>query len=165
MDSALFDALLIELASRIEEKLTKKYPELKAYARLPENDLPFARLVVTSVEHTAEVDSVYAECVSSIKKDISAQIDLQSDEVIDLEKNELLARLENNWLLAVIGGAASQEGTARLMQSGEIQKNPKLYLNQYEAVSNAKLEDYASLMERYFDSAASLRLYSKDSKK
>ena len=164
-DCALFDALLIELASRMEARLAQKYPETKVKAVLPENDVPFARIVVTSVEHTAEVDAVYADCVSSIRKDISAQIEIQTEGVIDLEKVDLLSRLENNWLMAVISGAASQEGTARLMQRGEVQKNAKLYLNQYEAISKAKFEDYFLIAESYFDSTAPLRLYSKDSKK
>ena len=164
-DLALFDAILIELASRMESKLAKKYPESKVKAVLPDNDLPFARIVVTSVEHTAEVDSIYAECIASIKRDISAKIELQTEGVIDLEKSDLLARLENNWLMAVISGAGSQGGTARLIQSGEVQKNPRLYLHQYEAVSKANPEDYFMIATSYFDEKAPLRLYSKDSKK
>ena len=165
LDCALFDAILIELARRMETRLAEKYPESKVKALLPENDLPFARIVVTSVEHTAEVDKIYAESVSSIKKDISRQIELESEDVIDLEKSDLLARLENNWLMAVISGAGSQEGAARLMQSGEVQKNPKLYLEQYAAISKARPEDYYLIAESYFEEKAPLRLYSKDSKK
>lgn len=165
VDCALFDAILIELARRMEARLAEKYPEIKVKALLPENDLPFARIVVTSVEHTAEVDSVYADSISSIKKDISREIEIKTEGVIDLEKSDLLARLENNWLMAVISGAGSQEGTARLIQSGEIQKNPKLYLEQYAAIARAKPEDYFLIAESYFAEKAPLRLYSKDSKK
>lgn len=165
VDCALFDAILIELARRMEARLAEKYPEMKVKALLPENDLPFARIVVTSVEHTAEVDSVYADSISSIKKDISREIEIKTEGVIDLEKSDLLARLENNWLMAVISGAGSQEGTARLIQSGEIQKNPKLYLEQYAAIARAKPEDYFLIAESYFAEKAPLRLYSKDSKK
>ena len=164
-DSALFNAILIELASRIEEKLSKKYPETHAKPALADNDIPFARIVVTNVEHTAEVDSVWSDCVSSIKKNIATQIDIQTEGVIDLEKNELLAHLENNWLMAVIAQAGSQEGKAKLIQRGEIQKNPKLYLDQYEAVSKAKLEDYFLVAEKFFAEKAPLTIYSKDSKK
>lgn len=164
-DLALFDAILIETAARMEARLTQKYPETKVKAQLPDNDLPFARIVVTSVEHTEAVDSAYSEAVSSIKRDISREIEIKTEGVIDLEKTDLLARLENNWLMAVISGAASQAGTARLMQGGEVQKNPKLYLNQYQAVSKAKPEDYFLIAESYFDQKAPLRLYSKDSKK
>lgn len=164
-DCALFDAVLIELAARIEKKLSEKYPETKVKIQLPENDLPFARILVTSVEHTAEVDSVYSECLSSIKKNISDLIDIRTEGVIDLEKSDLLASFENNWLMAVISKAGSQEGTARLMQSGEVQKNPRLYLEQYKAISKAKAEDYYIIAESYFDSKAALRLYSSDSKK
>lgn len=164
-DCALFDAVLIELARRMEARLAEKYPETKVKALLPENDLPFARIVVTSVEHTAEVDSVYADSISSIKNDISREIEIRTEGVIDLEKSDLLARLENNWLMAVISGAGSQEGTARLMQSGEVQKNPKLYLEQYAAIARAKPEDYFLIAESYFAEKALLRLYSKDSRK
>lgn len=165
VDCALFNAILIELARRMEARLAEKYPEMKVKALLPENDLPFARIVVTSVEHTAEVDSVYADSISSIKKDISREIEIKTEGVIDLEKSDLLARLENNWLMAVISGAGSQEGTARLIQSGEIQKNPRLYLEQYAAIARAKPEDYFLIAESYFAEKTPLRLYSKDSKK
>lgn len=164
-DCALFDALLIELARRMEAALSQKHPEMKVKAQLPENDIPFARIVVTSVARTAEVDALYAQCVKSIKNDISRQIEIQTEGVIDLEKTDLLARLENNWLMAVISEAGSQEGTARLMQSGEIHKNPKLYLEQYEAIAKAKAEDYFLIAESYFGTKAPLSLYSKDSKK
>ena len=164
-DCALFDAVLIELARRMEATLNKKYPEMKVKAQLPENDIPFARIVVTSVAHTAEVDEVYAECVKSIKADILALIEIQTKDVIDLEKSSLLSAFENNWLMAVISGAGSQEGTARLMQNGQVQKNPKLYLEQYDAISKAKVEDYFLIAESYFGDKAPLRLYSKDSKK
>lgn len=164
-DVALFDALLIEIANRMEEKLAKKYPEMKVKAVLAENDLPFARIFVTNIEHTAEVDSAFSECVSSLKSDISAQIEIQTEHVIDLEKTALLSNLENNWLMAVISGAGNQAGTAKLMQSGEVQKNPKLYLEQYKAISKAKPEDYFLIAESYFSENAPLRIYSKDSKK
>ena len=164
-DRALFDSILIELASRIEKKLSEKYPGEKVRAALPDNDIPFARILVTGVEHTDEVDSVYSECVSSIKNDISRQIEIRTDGVIDLEKTGLLANFENNWLMTVISKAGSQKGTARLMQDGEAQGNPKLYLLQYEAVSDAGLEDYNRIVEKYFDSKAPLAIYSKDSPK
>ena len=164
-DCALFNALLLELASRLEARLSANYPETKVKAQLPENDMPFARIVVTNVEHTAEVDSAYEACIASLKADLSAQIEIQTAGVIDLEKSELLTRLENGWLMAVISQAGSQDGTAKLIQIGEIQKNARLYLDQYEAIDKAKGEDYFLIAESYFDSAAPLRLYSKDSKK
>ena len=149
----------------MENRLSKKYPQIKVKAQFPENDLPFARLVVTSVEHTAETDKIFEESVTSLKKELSDLIAIKTEGVIDLEKGELLARLENNWLMAVISGAQSQEGTARLIQSGEVQKNPCLYLDQYEAVSKAQGEDYFLILSSYFESEKKLRLYSKDSKK
>ena len=164
-DCALFDALLVEIAERMEKFLQKKYPEAKAKPQPPENDLPFARLVVVNVEHTAEVDLIWGEAISSIKEELSALIEIQTEGVIDLEKSDLLARLENNWLLHRISGAGSQAGTAKLIQIGEIQKNPKLYLKQYEAISKARAEDYFLILESYFSEKANLRLYSKDSEK
>ena len=164
-DIALFDALLIEIANRMQCELAKKYPETKVKALLSENDLPFARIFVTNIEHTAEVDALFTKTVQSLKNDISLQMQIKTEQVIDLEKNELFSSLENNWLMAVISGAGSQEGTARLMQSGEVQKNPKLYLEQYQAISKAKTEDYFLIAESYFSEKPPLRIYSKDSKK
>jgi len=163
-DLALFDALLIEIGQRMEKTLNKKYKETTVKIQIPENDLPFARLVVTKVEKTSEVDKIFTESISSLKKDISDLLERATDGVIDLEKSDLLSTLENNWLMNVIGEAASQEGTARLIQIGEVQKNPRLYLNQYEAISKAKAEDYFLILTSYFEHAKSLRLYSKDSK-
>lgn len=164
-DCALFDAVLLELSARLEAKLAARSPETKVKAFRGENDVPFARIVVTNVERTVEVDGAYSDCVAALKADLAAQIALQTEGVIDLEKSDLLSRLENGWLMAVIAGAGSQSGTARLIQIGGIQKNARLYLDQYEAIDRAKAEDYLRVAERYFAPAAPLRLYSKDSRR
>ena len=119
--------------------------------------------MVTNVEHTDEADRAYSECIDSLKKDLSREIELKTEGVIDLEKKDLLSGLENNWLLSVLGTASSQSGTARLMQLGEIHKNPKLYLKQYEAVSKAEAEDYYLIALSYLSEKAPLTVYSVDS--
>ena len=164
-DCALFNALLIELAKRMEKELAQKSPETKVLASLPENEIPFARLTITNVESTNAVDTAYKKSISSIKKELARQTELKTEGVIDLEKTDLLAGLENNWIMEVLSQAASQTGTARLIQSGKIQDNPQLYLNQYEAVSKAEAEDYMRLAEKYLTESSPLRLYSKDSPK
>ncbi|WP_407429345.1 insulinase family protein [Treponema sp.] len=164
-DCALFNSILIEIAERMENILSKKYPETKVKAKLPENDIPFARIVVTNVEHTSEIDSVYAQTVQSLKTDITKAISIQTGGVIDLEKTELLSKFENNWLMRVIAQAENQTGTAKLIQTGEVQKNPKLYLEQYAAIDKANPEDYFLITESYFTDKIPLALYSKDSKK
>ena len=164
-DGALFNALLIELARRMEKELSQKSPGTKVLAALPENEIPFARLTITNVESTNSVDLAYKNCIASIKKELLRQIELKTEGVIDLEKTDLLAGLENDWIMEVLSQAASQTGTASLIQTGEIQGIPKLYLNQYEAVSTAEAENYLRLAEKYLTDSSPLRLYSKDSPK
>lgn len=164
-DCALFDSLLLEVASRLEKNLKKIDSDIKVKALLPENDLPFARLVVLNSPRTSVVESAYFDSVSALKNELSILISNHTENVIDLEKNDLLARLESNWLMRVISDAGSQTGTARLIQSGEIQRKPKLYLNQYSSVSSAREEDYFSILERFFPEKIPLKVYSKDTKK
>ncbi|MBQ0050540.1 MAG: hypothetical protein KBT11_00580, partial [Treponema sp.] len=85
--------------------------------------------------------------------------------VIDLEKNPLLARLENHWIMRVIAEAGTTAGDTELLTNGFLKGNPKLYLEQYQAVDKAQLEDYFLVVESCFEEKPSMKLMSKDSKK
>ncbi len=163
-DAALFNALLIELSGRIEAKAKEKNPQSAVKLALSEPALPFARLTVTNVEHTADIDRIYKECVQSIKNDLRQLISSKIDGVIDAEKPALLAQLESGWILKVLSESGTPQGTARLIENGLILKNAELYLDQYSAVDNAQAEDYFLIAESLLETKPPLILYSKDSK-
>lgn len=164
-DAALFNALLLEAGRIMNQKAHKAGKTSSVRVQLPEMDIPFARIIFTNVEHTQEADKIYAESIAELKDEIKSQLQLKTEGVKDLEKNDLLARLENNWIMEVISEAGTNEGTRELINMGFIKKNPKLYLQQYEAVDKAQLEDYFLIAESWLEEKAPLRLYSKDSKK
>lgn len=164
-DIALFNALLLETAQKMNEKTDEAGSESEVHVYLPDNDFPFAQLAVTKIEHSANVEKIYRESVQELKDELKMQLELKTEGVIDLEKNELLARLESKWIMEVLQEAGTNEGTASLIKKSFINGNPKLYLEQYRAVDKAELEDYFLLLESYFPEKPLLRLYSKDSKK
>ena len=164
-DSSLFNALLLEIGKKMNEKAAKAGSESKVKVALPETDIPFARIFVSNVERTSSADKIYRESVDEIKSEIRKQLELKTEGVFDLEKNELLARLENNWITEVLPEAGTNEGLAELVKSSFILGNPNLYLEQYNSVDKASLEDYFLIAESYFSDKPPMRLYSKDSKK
>ncbi len=163
-DAALFDALLIELASRIEEKISKINPQSAVKLSLATADLPFVRLAVTNVERTSEADKIYRESVQSLKNDLKQLIASKTEGVIDAEKNPLLSKIESGWILKVLSQASTPHGTAQLIESGLILKNAQLYLDQYDVVDKAEAEDYFLIAESMIEAKAPLILYSKDSR-
>lgn len=162
-DSSLFCALLLEIGKKMNEKASKAGSEVKV--ALPEADIPFARIFVSNVERTSSADKIYKESVEEIKAEIRKQLELKTEGVFDLEKNGLLARLENNWITEVLPEAGTNEGLAELVKRSFILGNPNLYLEQYNSVDKASLEDYFLIAESYFSEKPPMRLYSKDSKK
>ena len=164
-DSSIFNALLLEIGKKMNKKASKAGNESKVKIYLPELDIPFARILVSNVEKTSGADKIYAESVEEIKSEIRAQLALKTEDVIDLEKNGLLARLENNWITEVLMDAGTNEGLAELVKNSFFLGNPNLYLDQYNAVDKASLEDYFLIAESYFSDKPPMRLYSKDSKK
>lgn len=164
-DISLYNALFLEIGKKMNEKAKQAGEQSKVQVYLPEIDVPFARIIVTNIEHTAGAEKIYAESVEELKNELKAQLDLRTENVKDLEKNELLARLENNWIMEVIADAGTNEGTSELVKRGFVLGNPKLYLEQYNAVDKAKLEDYFLILESSFPDNPPMRLYSKDSKK
>lgn len=164
-DTSIFNALLLEIGRKMESKAEAAGQQSKVQVFLPEPDVPFARIAVTKIEHTAGAEKIYAESAAELKNEIKAQISLQTEGVKDLEKNEILARLENGWIMNVLSDAGSNSGSAELVKTGFALGNPKLYLEQYRALDSATLEDYFLILESYFPEKPPMRLYSKDSKK
>ncbi|MBQ0052284.1 MAG: insulinase family protein [Treponema sp.] len=92
-DTALFNALLLELGEKMNQRSVQAGSTSFVKVSLPELDIPFARITVTNVEHTAACDKIYLESLNEIKEELKKQLALKNYIVIDLEKNPLLARL------------------------------------------------------------------------
>lgn len=178
-DSALFSALLYELSARIEKKLGSALP---VRADCADDDMPFARLYVSNVAHTAAVDAAYTSASAELLEDIASLLayngtksapdaenaadSAEAAADADEEKDELLAALESRWLLNTLSETSDTAETARLMHTGVVRaKNAALYLEQYQAVTRATAEDYYIVAKAYFAHEAPLRLYSADAKK
>lgn len=164
-DTSLYNALLLEIGKKMNEKASKAGSSSEVKVDLPEIDVPFARIFVTKVESTQNAEKIYTESIDELKEELKTQLNLKTGGVIDLEKNEILARLENNWIMETLGEAGTNEGTAELLKEGFLEGKPKLYLEHYNAVDKASLEDYFLILESYFPEKPQMRLYSKDSKK
>ena len=154
--SALFNALLFELAERMQENIKTK--DTKVSAIPADFDYLFARIVVSSVERTAPIDEAYKSAVASLKADFE-KIEESA------EKNPLLLKIENRWVLNSLSQTATPEGTANLIQFGTALSNPQLYLDEYECVDKATAEDYISVLSEFFPELPKVRIYSSDSKK
>lgn len=163
-DASLFNAILLEIGRKMNEKAEQAGTESEVQVYLPETDVPFARIAVTKIEHKKNAEKIYQESVEELKTEFKNQLDIKTDGVIDLEKNPLLARLENGWIMAILSEAGTNEGAAKLVEKSFHLGNPQLYLEQYKAVDSAHLEDYFLILESYFPSHPAMRLYSKDSK-
>lgn len=163
-DCALYNALLLEIAKKMDSKAQAAGRESRAKAFLPENDVPFARISVSKIERISGAEKIYKESLDELKNELKNELELKTSGVIDLEKSEILSRLENNWIMEILSGSGTNEGAAELVKSGFAQGNAKLCLDQYAAVDKAALEDYFLILESYFPETPPMRLYSKDSK-
>ena len=162
-DCALFNALLYELKERMQKKVSG---EQTVKITVPDSDLPYCQITVTKIKHTAVTDRIYTECVRQLMADLENLISRnRQEEAIDLEKDELLARLENLWILHELDKTSDNQGTAVLIQKGKALGNPLLYLDMYKAVSSATAEDFYLVAKAYLPETPALRIYSVDSKK
>lgn len=161
-DIALFNALLYEIAERMQTKLGT---DISMRSDVSDCDFPFARLYAQNVTQIAKIDNAYLETIAELTEDLQTLIDAEQSGVIDTEKDRLLSALENRWLMNTLSVTGTALGTAQLMQVGATYGNPPLYLDQYAAVDSAKAEDYFILMKFYFSDIPDFRVYSIDSKK
>ncbi len=161
-DSALFNALLYELEARLKDACGS---EKTVRLDCADDDIPFARLSVSNVVRTSQIDSLYAETVRTLKADIEA---LLSGEAFSTDgaKPALLVSMENRWLLRTLADSGTAGGQAKLIQTSLARgKDPQLYLKQYQTVNKALPQDYYIIAQAYLDEVPPLRLYSADSKK
>jgi len=161
-DAALFNALLFELQDRLQKKVSS---EQVVKVAVPSVDLPFAQIKITKIKHTAQTDKIYADTVTELIADLENLVAAKDESVIDTEKDRLLATMENRWLMNTLSDTSSAKGTARLIAEGAMLKNPCLYLDQYQSITNAEAADYYIVAKAYLEKVPALRMYSADSKK
>ena len=161
-DIALFNALLYEIAARMQSKLEA---EITMRTDVADYDFPFARLYAQNIKQISKIDAAYKETISELAEDLQSLVNAETSGVINTEKDRLLATMENRWLMNTLSATGTALGTAELMQTGATYGNPALYLDQYAAIDTAKPEDYFILMQFYFSDLPDFRVYSIDSKK
>ena len=161
-DLALFNALLYEIATRMQVKLGA---DIKIRTDTTDYDFPFARLYAQNVTQIAKIDTAYKETIAELTEDLQTLVLAETNGVINTEKDRLLATMENRWLMNTLSSSGTALGTAELMQIGSTYAKPALYLDQYAAVDSATAEDYFIVMKFYFSDLPDFRVYSIDSKK
>lgn len=166
-DSALFNALLYLLEDNLEKKLNNEKETSGQDVKItpPDSDLPYAQVVVTKVKRISQTESVYKKTVNEIIASLKAVMEKDTGGAIDTEKDEIIAELENLWVINELKNTSTNEGTAKLIQKGNELGNPYLYLDMYDAVNNAKAEDYYIIAKSYLEDQHILRIYSADTKK
>ena len=161
-DAALFNALLYEIADRMQAKLGAG---IKIRTDTADTDIPFARLYAQNATRIATIDSAYTETIAELTEDFETLVNAENIGVINTEKDRLLATMENRWLMNTLASTSTALGTAELIQTGAVLNKPTLYLDQYAAIDAAGAEDYFILMKFYFSDLPDFRVYSIDSKK
>lgn len=161
--SGLFNALLFEIAARMESKIPVK--ETKVSAIPQDLDYLFARIVISNVERTSAVDNAYKNALKELKADLKKLADSTDEIAKDKEKNEILVKIQSRWILNVLSETSTPEGNAGLAQLGMCYGNPQLFLDQYEIIDNAGAKDYLKILDELFPELPTVRIYSVDSKK
>lgn len=149
-DAALFNALLYEIAERMQEKLGAP-----VHADAPDSDMPFARLSVQNVTRTSRADAAYKAVIAELTEDLQSLAAAQD--------GRLLADLERRWLMRELSATGTALGTAELVQAGTMSGNPTRYLDDYATISAASAQAYLAVMTAYFADLPGFRLYSADS--
>ncbi len=162
-DAALFNALLYDLAARLQEKVNG---DQRVLMDCPDSNLPFARLYVTNVVRTTEIDRLYRQAVEELKEDLENLVAIADDLAMDIEKNPWLASVENRWLMTTLAQTGTVDGSAQLIQESLAKSgDASLYLKQYQAVHQAKAADYYLLSQFYLTETPGYTVYSADSKR
>lgn len=183
-DAALFNALLSELAERIERKAeaiqtTEKPTLVKVIPATAQ--IPFARLVATNVERTSMLEKYTKEAIEELRADLKrieseeenarrerliAQAEFSVEkEAPRFEKAELISKIENKWIMENLSESGTAAGSAALMQKSAMEGNANRYLDQYAAVDSADASAYGRIMDAYITEVPKNRIYSADSKK
>lgn len=149
--AALYNALLNYIGTQLE----KNHP---VTVSLPKSKIDIGSITVQNVAHTRELDAEYKTIIQNTTEKLHS---LQANKTI-------LKEIKNNWIQKQMTPTGSDTGTALLIQNGlelfEDSANPLWYLEEYNWIQTATVQDYIEVME-YFPVIAEARIYSKDSKK
>ena len=127
--------------------------------------MPYAIIVITKVKHYLQTEKIYEQAIKEISQELKKIIKTDTHGFKDLEKDDFLSELENQWIINELEKTSTNEGTAFLIQKGLSSGNPELYLDQYEAVSKATAEDYYLVFSSYLEDFPRMRIYSADTKR
>lgn len=158
-NQALFEAMLyyIEYMLNQEIKENKRLKSAKATVTPQKSVINCAVITFSNVDHTKEIDATWNATLQKIKTL------LQSNEV-----NQVLQKIKDVWTTTHLSASSTNTGTAYLMASGieYFKDEPKAeyYLEQYNYIQNAKIEDYLDIM-KYFPEQVNLKIYSTEGKK
>ena len=154
-EAALYNAVLSYLGTII----SKTNP---VNVQLPLTGIGLGSLTIQNVAHTREMDAQYKSAVQSITESLKT---LQANE-------DIVRKIKTNWIQKEMKESGSNSGTALLMQkgldqlqfTGNIQRAPLWYLQEYNYIQSAGAQDFLEVMD-YFPVRAQIRVYSSDSKK
>ncbi len=156
---ALFNAIFNYLQADLEKALDKSrsFNNSGVKLELAQSKMNFACIYIMNVSHTKEADSIYRSCVQGLLKRMQEAGATQG----------IIQEIKNAWTLKQMNQSYTNEGTAYLIQKGfEVkpdQAQPDYYLQEYNFIQTATVQDFLEVMEGISD-RANLRVYSVDSK-
>jgi len=160
-----FARIFISNADRtnfIDKAFKEAISELKTdLAKIINDETEITKFIETEV---VEVDND-SEDNNQQKKTIEKEIEKTNVKLVDLEKNEIISRMENQWIMANLSETGTAQGTTALIQKGYAFGKPNLYLEQYSAIDNATAADYYLILSKYIKNLPTIRIYSADSRR
>ncbi len=156
---AIFKAIFNYLQEDLEKALdqSRRFNNSGVKLELPQSKMNFACIYILNVTHTKEADSIYRSSLQGLQRRMQEAGATQG----------IIQEIKNAWTLKQMKQSSSNEGTAYLIQKGfELkpdQAQPDYYLQEYNYIQTATVQDYLEVMEGISD-RANLRVYSVDSK-
>jgi len=155
---SIFNAVLNYLGKELQLKISsnKRIAEAKVEIQLPKTNIPAGQITIQNVAHTKELDAAYKETIQTLTKQIST-----------IQANQLIQDIKDYWTQTQMQEAATNAGTATLIQKGyeafPTAQDPAYYLKEYSFIQTATVEDFQSQLQQ-FSTLPEFRLYSKDAK-
>lgn len=158
-NNACFNAMLKYFEKELQNHVdtNKRLDKCKIKTESPKSQTGFATVTALNVLHTKELDAIYRQTILDLKKELNSDRAMQT-----------VQKIKDNWTTNQLSSAQTNSGTALLLQQGleyfPSKTNPEYYLEQYNYIQNASLQDFIEILN-YFPEKAQMRFYSKDSKK